>query len=150
VESCTERLIHKDYLTHLELTLEEACNLFDAFHYYGKLNTLESSEDMFATEEDLPLANHWKDFDEFLMVWDMFYHMSRTQNRSSFGRSILDAKIPSTKMFSKEQNLLFSNKVEFIRQACYLLSFFDSLSDYFEFEVEMIERGYPHWHRRAS
>ena len=48
-----ERLIHQDYLTRLEMNFDEACNLFDAFHYYPKCASLETAEFMMLFYENL-------------------------------------------------------------------------------------------------
>ena len=131
------------------MSLDEALNLFDAFHYYGKYNTLETAEEMMTSEVPLPLINHWTSFDEFLVVWDIFHRMTRKIPRTSFGKMLIYHQFPENIVLSREQQELLSDPKEFKRQACYLLSFFDSLSDYFEYEVQMIERGYPHKHRAA-
>jgi hypothetical protein len=146
-EFVTERLIHEDYMTRIALTLEEACNLFDAFHYYGKCNTLDLVEEMMTVDEPLPLINHWSSFDEFLNVWDFFYRASRELPRTFYGKMIVDCKIPDQMDLSKAQRELLSNQKEYLRQACYLLSFFDSMSDCFDYEVKMIEQGYPYRYR---
>ncbi len=143
-------MIGEDYLARLELNLEEAGALFDALHYYGKINTLEAAEDMFVSEEPLPLINHWESFEEFMNVCNVFCQISRSLPRCAFTKTIVTGEHIDRSHFSKEQMELIENLKEFKRQACYLLSYFDSMSDYFEYEVEMIERGYPHRHRRIA
>jgi len=103
---------------------------------------------MFLSEDPLPLINHWESFDEFLLTWDVLYKMSQELSRPAFGKAILSCEIPEHFDLSSQQAEL-KDPTEFKRQACFLLSFFDSLSDYFDYEVEMMERGYPVWRNAA-
>ena len=144
-----ERLIHQD-LTRLKMTTEEACNLYDAIHYYGKRTTIESAEDMMLSEDPLPLNNHWVSLDDFLNTLDIFCKMSKGLSRMAFAKCVLDNEIPQNIEFGQNQLEVLSRPDEFLRQACFLLSFFDSMSDYFEYEIEMMELGYPHGHRSAG
>lgn len=145
-----ERLIHSDYMVRLELSYEEASNLYDAFHYYGKCDTVQSAEDMILSDEPIPLINHWVNFDEFLTVWDAFYRMSRNTPRIAFAKMILECRFPESMPLTKAQEEMLLNKNEFQKQACFLLSFFDSMSDYFEYEITLMENGYTHWHHKAG
>lgn len=126
----------------MEPTIEEAYNLFDAIRYYGKHLSLDIAEIMFLSSEPIPLQNHWDDFDNFITVWDFFYKLARSHPRSSFGRIIVTNQIPSMMLLSLEQKDIFSHAQEYKKQVCYLLNFFDSISDYFEYEVKMMEKGY--------
>lgn len=138
------RLIRSDYMNRLELNFDEACNLYDAFRCYGKCSTIETAEEMIASGGPSPLVNHWDDFDEFLNVWDLFYRMSKSCSRASFGKLLLECKVPEEVPLSKVQSALLADNERFRAQACFLLSFFDSMSDFFDYEVKMMERGYPH------
>ena len=95
-----ERLIHNDYLQLLELSNEEACNLFDAIHYYGRHGTLAAAEDMNLSPEPLPLVNHWENFDEFLNVWDIFSKMAKGFHRISFVKSANGDTIRSSRIYA--------------------------------------------------
>ncbi|MBI2601788.1 MAG: hypothetical protein HYW48_01925 [Deltaproteobacteria bacterium] len=143
-------LIHQDYLKDLILKKEEASDLYDALLYYGKRSTVDAAEDMLETDDPLPLDNHWQTVDDFINVWEPFYEMARKLKRNAFVQQILSRTMPKEIHLTPQQESLFSDKQEYMKQACYLLSFLDSMSDYFEYEVEMLERGYPHGHRSAG
>lgn len=145
-----EHLIHQDYLNDMKLQKEEVSDLYDALLYYGKRSTVDAVEDMFETGDPLPLNNHWESVDDFINAWEPFYEMARKLKRNAFVQQVLGRMIPEEIHLTPQQQSIFSDKQEYMKQACYLLSFLDSMSEYFEYEVEMLERGYPHAHRSAS
>lgn len=143
-----EHFIKKSHLESHRLDSEEASDLYEALHYYGRRNTLEAARDVY-DDEMLPLAKHWEDLDDFESVWEIYYDLARMLPKSRFVDLIVNA-VEFEKLLSAEQRTVLSNPKDMLCHACYLLDFFDTMADYFDYEIKMLSYGYPHEHRKVS
>ena len=135
-------LIHNNYQAHQYLTREEAQNLYQGLCKLGHKQINEAGYQMFHRSLT-PLHKNWSSEEEFQITTHMFCKMSKELGEDEFVDAIMQTKVPGSIQFNSAEQKVLNNSKTYIKEACMLLGFIDSHSDFFEYEVKLIELGYP-------
>ena len=136
------RLIHKDYFDKQYLTAEEARNLYHGVNKLGRKLLHETAHQMFVRSQT-PLHKNWESEETFLVSCNVFCKLAKELTEEEFVGTIMSTRIPHQITFNKSQRIMMSNSQSYMREACMVLGFIDSMSDFFEHEVKLMELGYP-------
>ena len=137
-----KQLIHKRFKVTIAFEKKEAEAFYDALLHYNNDTILDAGYSMFNRDET-PLQNHWDDDVAFLTCYYLFRKMAKKMSKSDFVKTIVTLQQPSKILFDSDERLVLANKKNYLKQAKYLFSFLDSLSEYFDYEAILLSCGYP-------
>ncbi len=120
---------------------DKLLDLYDHIRYYGRRD-IEASAAHFFEQNQNPIVNHWQDIRSFFDIWDLFRTLAKEPSFEDFTAAMDAQNIREDWLFNRQQRQVFFDKKELEIQARFLLDFLISINDYFELEIELIERGY--------
>lgn len=143
-------LIHKDYNEKPILLKEEAENLYLAIKACGKDQIIDAAYNMYSRDET-PLDKNWDDFNEFSLCFDFFYELSNKLEQKEFVQLLLSAEQGPIKKHTKIfEHKLIKTEQRMLTEACALLGFLDTLSDYLDYEITLRSLGYGCDHKKRK
>ncbi len=134
-------LIHDNFKNDYLLSKEELGDFFEALHSIGKEKVLEAAHHLYHRSKT-PLKNYWQDLDEFKVTFFAFYKLSRKLSKASFIDICSHQKTPSNVELEEDEEEILADPMNYRMQACFLLSFLDSMSDFLDYEITLMSLGY--------
>tara|TARA_Y100001970_G_C14125341_1_gene798622 strand:- start:286 stop:726 length:441 start_codon:yes stop_codon:yes gene_type:complete len=134
-------LIHENFTEDYHLSNEELDDFYEALHSIGKEKVLEAAHHLYHRSET-PLKNYWEGMDEFKVTFLAFYKISRKLNKKDFIAICRKQKTPEDIDFEESEKKVLADSLTYKMQACFLLSFLDSMSDFLDYEITLMSLGY--------
>lgn len=131
------------------LNVAEAHELYESLKYYTYEEIQDIAFNMY--QRDItPIELHWQSKEEFIEIFRIFYKISHHFEGYQFAHIVAHSKIPFSIDFNRKQREILVDKEQYIFQSRCILHFFQSLPEFFEYEVTLISLGYPCEHQKIA
>lgn len=130
------------------LSHDETADLLSFLKYYDRRITEDAVYNLYCRDKT-PLYDHWESQEAFFFVYDTFKQLANECSEEEFFTSVINESVPEKSSLNRTQREFIKDFALFRREARSLNCFFNSMKEYFDYEILLISLGYPCSHSAA-